>query len=291
MPTVTTKNQSVVYCGGGGGGERMRTKHFVECMEKEMGEDKIYAKKIAMEMTDVDKESFEASTHCHICGNALGQDKVRDHDHLTGKFRGAAHSGCNLEFKLPKFVPIVFHNLSGYDAHIFVKELGFGEGKITCIPNTDEKYISFSKKVGDLEMRFIDSMRFMTCKLEILAGNLTKDKFKATQKCFGERSELMLRKGVYPYDYMDGPTKLEETQLPPKEEFTANSEMNILADEEYEHAQRVFKEFGCQNMRDYPQSLPGKRCSTYWKIFSKISGIFAWKTTGLIPHSTLHPQG
>lgn len=110
-------------------------------------------------MTDEYMENFGASTLCHICGNTLARDKVRDHDHLTGKYHGAAHNGCKLDFKVPKFVPIVFHNLSGYDAHFVVKAPGAGEGKTICIPNTDEKYISFSKKVRDLEMRIIDSVR------------------------------------------------------------------------------------------------------------------------------------
>ncbi|XP_055840006.1 uncharacterized protein LOC129907704 [Episyrphus balteatus] len=62
-------------------------------------------------------EMFRRATNCHICGNYLGLDRVRDHCHLTGIFRGAAHSRCNLNFKVPKFFPIFFHNLTGYDAH------------------------------------------------------------------------------------------------------------------------------------------------------------------------------
>ena len=93
-----------------------------------------------------------------------------------------------------------------------MQELGFDEGKIICIPNTDEKYISFSKKVDrGLEMRFIDSHRFMAGSLVTLAKNLTDEKFAAVKKCFGERYDMMIRKGVYPYEYMDGPAKMEET--------------------------------------------------------------------------------
>lgn len=83
-----------------------------------------------MTMTEEDKKSFATSTLCHICGNALGEDKVQDHNHLSGRYRGAAHNQCNLDFQLPKYVPIVFHNQSGYDAHLFVKELGLGEGRL-----------------------------------------------------------------------------------------------------------------------------------------------------------------
>lgn len=92
--------ESVVYCG------EDEAKKFMDCMEKEVGEiDTIYRDNKPMTMTDEDKESFAASTLCHICDGALGEDKVRDHDHLTGRYRGAAHNQCNLDFQLPKYVP------------------------------------------------------------------------------------------------------------------------------------------------------------------------------------------
>ena len=98
-----------------------------------------------MIFTRKDKEEFNKSTNCWICNGLLGEDRVRDHCHFTGKFRGAAHNICNLKFKKPKFTPVFFHNLSGYDSHLFVTKLGKSEGDITCIPNNEEKYISFSK--------------------------------------------------------------------------------------------------------------------------------------------------
>ncbi len=111
--------------------------------------------------------------------------KLRDHCHITGKYRGAACDKCNLRMRVPKFVPVLFHNLEGYDSHLFVKSLGLTEGDIKCIPKTDEKYISFSKnvpmetfttddgkeKTAYLEMRFIDSLKFMRGSLDSLAKN------------------------------------------------------------------------------------------------------------------------
>ena len=72
---------------------------------------------------------------------------VRDHCHFTGKYRGPAHNECNRQFRKPKFTPIFFHNLSGYDSHLFIKNLGKTQGKIRCIPNKEERYISFSKNI------------------------------------------------------------------------------------------------------------------------------------------------
>src|SRR6218665_1817099 len=60
-----------------------------------------------------DRKNFKSATSCHICGKSLGKDRVRDHCHLSGKFKGAAHNECNLNYKIPKFIPVVFHNVSG----------------------------------------------------------------------------------------------------------------------------------------------------------------------------------
>ena len=81
-------------------------------------------------MTMHHKLAYDNSTLCHICNEKLGKDRVRDHCHLTGKFRGAAHEVCNLKYRVPKFFPVVFHNLSGYDSNLFIKILGNSEGDI-----------------------------------------------------------------------------------------------------------------------------------------------------------------
>ena len=81
----------------------------------------------SMIMTMHDKLVYETTTLCHICNEELGKDRARHHCHLTGKFRGAAHEGCDLKYKIQKFFPVVFHNLSGYDSHLFIKTLGNSE--------------------------------------------------------------------------------------------------------------------------------------------------------------------
>ena len=94
-----------------------------------------------------DKMLYDYSTLCHISKEELGEDRVRDHWYLSGKFRGAAHEVCNLKYKVPMFFPVVFHNLSGYDCHLFIKTLGNSEENIYCIQNNDEDYTSFTKQV------------------------------------------------------------------------------------------------------------------------------------------------
>ena len=109
---------------------------FVESLEKDVREiANIPAVSYGeMIITDEEKEEYKKATKCWICNKELMKevvkDKVMDHCHFTGRYRGAAHNSCNLNYKKPKFIPVVFHNLSGYDSHLFIKNLGFTDGKI-----------------------------------------------------------------------------------------------------------------------------------------------------------------
>ena len=100
-----------------------------------------------MKYTKSDGVRFQAVTECHICGGELGEDRARDHCHLTGKFSGAAHVSCNLDYQIPQFFPVIFHNISGYDSHLLIKKLkDKAEDKnenIKCIPKNEENYITF----------------------------------------------------------------------------------------------------------------------------------------------------
>ena len=192
--------------------------------------------------------------------------KVKDHCHFTGRYRGAAHNKCNLDYRKPNFTPVVFHNLSGYDSHLFIKDLCFSKGDIDCIPNNKEKYISFSKKIqvgtypkkaldaeGDIfyeqkpiyhTIRFIDSFKFMATSLDKLANNLPEDDFINLGLYYsGDKFNLLARKGVYPYEYMDSLEKLKETELPPKEAFYSRLNDGGISDEDYAHAQKVWGTF------------------------------------------------
>ena len=241
---------------------------FVEMFEEEIKRIKkefdFSAKMIPL--TKEEQYEFENASVCWICQKEFGESKkVRDHCHFTGKYRGAAQNQCNLQFKKPKFTPVIFHNLSGYDSHLFVKNLGKSEGNIKCIPNNEEKYISFSKDiiVGEYvnkkgekvevkhEIRFLDSFKFMASSLESLVGNLGLEKLKETRKEFGTKFELLARKGIYPYDYMNGIEKFSEKTLPTKEEFYSKLNDCGISDEDYDHAKKVWKEFGVKNLGEY----------------------------------------
>ena len=193
-----------------------------------------YRKPKPLRLTKEEQISFNKEKFCHICKMELKKDKVRDHCHFTGKYRGAAHNSCNLQCRKPMILPVIFHNHQGYDAHLFIKQLFCLPGELNCIPSTEEKYISFSKKIkvdeyksrrtGEMislyfEIRFIDSFKFLQTSLANLVGNLQPDNFDNTKEIFKGNVNLLTRKGVYPYDYVSSLEKLSETQLPPKEEF------------------------------------------------------------------------
>ena len=166
-------------------------------------------------------KKYRKATKCHICYKpfTLRDPNIRDHCHYTGLYKGPAHSLCNLRYKIPSYIPVVFHKLSGYDTHLFIRELGAHTSEMGVIAKNKEGYISFSIKVpvdkyidknGEekdklIELRFIDSFKFMSSSLDSLTKNLVSCSKKLF--CFGGCSDLqydlLTRKGVYPYEYIN----------------------------------------------------------------------------------------
>ena len=154
-------------------------------------------------MTEEEEHLFQQSNNCWICKNLIDNDdgKVRDHCHITGKFRGAVHWDCNINFQLTKKLPVIFHNLKGYDSHLIFSKLNKFNLNIYVIPNGLEKYMAFF--LGK-NLVFIHSMKFMNSSLDKLVKNFSDEDFKYLVKEFGsENLELLKRKGVYPYEYMN----------------------------------------------------------------------------------------
>ena len=96
-------------------------------------------------MSEEEEHLFQQSNSCWICKKLIDNDdeKVRDHCHVTGKFRGAAHWICNINLQLTKKVAVIFHNLRGYDSYLIFRELYKFDVKIDMIPNRLEKYMAF----------------------------------------------------------------------------------------------------------------------------------------------------
>ena len=122
-------------------------------------------------MSAEDEERFQSSNKCWICNKLFDvqDNKVRDHDRVTGKYRGSAHWSCNINLKLTKKVPLTFHNLKGYDSHLIMQEIDKFHIKVSVIPNGLEKYMAF---IINKSLAFIDSMQCVTFRLDALSKNL-----------------------------------------------------------------------------------------------------------------------
>ena len=214
------------------------------------------------------------------CNFDIKNKKTAHHDHINGEFIGTYCNTCNLKYQYQRFIPIYIHNLKGYDSHLFIEALydnSTAEEKFHCIPNTEEKYLSFSKtiKVDEYydkktetikpilyEIKFIDSYAILSGSLDSLTENLKKNctntlelrnTFINTSKEFPNDEDfvLMTSKGVYPYDYIDNFDKLNEPQLPKRKMFYSRLNNQHIKLKEYARAQHIFLHFKCKSIMDY----------------------------------------
>ena len=221
-----------------------------------------------MIFTPENEKEFINALNCWICEEYMGNDRVRDHCHFTGKFRGAACNSCNLKLKRQNNISVFFHNLAGYDSHLFIKKLGTPEEKenIDCIPNNEEKYISFSKtiitgqyknKQGETKDKtfkiiFKDSLKFMSSSLGALVNNLPRDAFNNLLKYFTpEQAEILKQKGFYPYEYMDNVEKFKENKPPPRKAFYSKLSGRGITKTDYKHVWNVWNTFNMKSLKDY----------------------------------------
>ena len=239
---------------------------FINWLEEDVKEIANLEKK-DMIITEEEEEQFNQASICWICGKLLNiKGRVRDHCHYTGRYRGAAHNICNLKYSKPNNISVFFHNLTGYDSHLFIKKLGVTAGAIDCIPNNEEKYISFSKtiKTGEYKDKegetkdknfkivFKDSLKFMASSVEALVNNLSEDDFKNLEKYFTpEEIKLLKQKGFYPYEYMDNIEKLKDTKPPPQKAFYSKLKGNGISNNNYEHVLNVWKTSKVKNLKEY----------------------------------------
>ena len=164
-------------------------------------------------VTEEEEHLFQESNNFWICKKFIdnGDEKVRDHCYVTGKFRGSAHWDCNINFKLTKKILTIFHNLKGYDSHLIFSELNKFNVKISVIPNRLEKNMAFFLSKN---LVFINSMQFMNSSLDKLLKNLSNEDFKyLVKESVSENLEILKQKGAYPYEYMNSFKRFYEEKL------------------------------------------------------------------------------
>ena len=262
-------------------------------------------------LTTQEKKEHEESDIFYICEKVFVTNekhpkysklkKVMDHDHYTGKYRGAAHSICNLRYRTQTDIPVVIHNGSNYDFKLLMRHFAkYFKEDIRCIAENTEKYMTFSieikyEKVNDkwtrYNLKFIDSYRFMTGSLDKHVNNLSelfdcncenkkeqviklkhedniihskcktchkrfkqdlellKEKFKYTYTlCNDDISKflLLLRKGVYPYEYMNDWNKFSDTELPSHNAFYSSLKETNITKQDYNHVKKVWYELNAK---------------------------------------------
>ena len=218
------------------------------------------------DLTDEQFKNFIKSDKCHICKKPFNLEpnnagiiemKVRDHCHLTGEFRGAAHPTCNLNYQIPKTIPVMIHNSKGYDSHFIIKYLNDEVfKKCELIPKNSEQILSFSLD----NIIFLDSYSFMKESLAKLVKNLkdadyefpiTSFLYKDHIKSNPNIKNLLLRKGVFPYDFFDSEDKFKLDHLPEKEEFFSTLSQSHISEEDYVHAKNIWETFNMKNFGEY----------------------------------------
>lgn len=214
-----------------------------------------------VEMSTEEKNKGERARRevhvCYLCQERMSlDDRVLDHDHLTGKFLGVAHNVCNLNRREEKCLTCFAHNFSGYDSHFLIRALEkFPDqiSSVSAIPNNQQK---FKTMILNNNIKFLDSLAFLPDKLESLVEVLLKSNNPMTMMDnlvdTAEEKKLLLRKGVYPYTLATSIDALQRMKkLPPQTLFYNELTSGNCSDEDYAHAKAVWDTFQCTSMLDY----------------------------------------
>jgi hypothetical protein len=206
-------------------------------------------------LTPAEIQEYNNATVCHICQEKINDDeKVHDHDHQSGFYRGCAHSSCNAHYIPKTQIPIVMHNFRNYDVHLLLASIErFSSSKVDVIPSNSEKFMSISTA----DFYFVDSLMHLNESLDTLVANLVNKKepfdikFDPLVQVFGHtKAKELSRKGVYPYEYMDSWKKFKETSLPEISCFYSTLRGATVKEQDHKYGKKVFKKY-CKTMGDY----------------------------------------
>ena len=221
-----------------------------------------------------EKQEFTSACVCYVCGEEFleeGKKKVRDHDHLTGKYRGAACQDCNTKMRLKRnILPVFFHNARNYDNHLICQHaLGdMKEWEVSVIPQTKERYISMSinfavnkyfdtkkqcEKTVKMNIEIKDSAQFLLASLDSLVKNLDLDDMIYSRKCLPSNASTdhIKAKGFFPYEWFNKVEKMEYTSLPSRDEFYDKLNLKECSEADYQCALQAWEDFDCKTFADY----------------------------------------
>jgi hypothetical protein len=236
--------------------------HLIE--QEEIWLKNLFTTQIQIRMTDEDIKNYEKSDKCYMCqGDFEEEPKCHDHCHFTGKYLGAACQQCNLLRRRPKQLNIFLHNGSKYDFHFIIKALN-NKPKVTNInilPYNGENFrtISFNSFL------FVDSMSFLQSSLSQLSEDLSKTKnpysilrqtyLVKTNECFDRsKFKMVLGKSFFPYEFCTSFDLMLKTKtMPKREHFYSSLSEEIISEDDYNFACKVWKKFKCKNLIDYAE--------------------------------------
>src|SRR5690606_17910047 len=203
-------------------------------------------------MTPAAQSHFDNATACGHCNQPfVNGDKVRHHDHGNGQYLDALCNRCNLKAKPSKQIPILVHNLS-YDICSFVRELHrlveARKPPFVIAPTSERiRYLAFDS------VAFIDSTQYVLASLEKLVDEHSKsgEPFPCLEQGFSHDTDLLKRKGVFPYSFIDSWNAYNHQGLPPREAFKNDLTGEDCSQEDYNFAQEVYRKFNCNSLKDY----------------------------------------
>ena len=230
--------------------------HFVKTIlgiEKELVKniyDTKFDNKYNMIISDEQRVYHENTDICRFCNNKV-VDKVKDHDHYTGLYRGVACKSCNLQASCPKkeTIPIYFHNLN-YDLRQIINAFQSVKGadNITCIASNSENFKCLS--LG--RFKFVDTLAFLSTSLEKLIKNVPDEKKVAMRNITTdeEKFAMICKKGEFPYEWFDSFDKLNEN-IPSREHFYNSLGQSELGVGQYDIMMKTCEAFNIKNFKDF----------------------------------------
>ena len=240
--------------------------------------------RVPKKLSSQELEEFRSATNCSSCGCSFnGIVKCQDHDHMTGMYRSALCSECNLKMRLSRNkLPVFFHNLMNYDGHFVVQSLSrLNEkhkfAKFDVLPLSSEKYISIECKHTvstyknknnvdtpvQMSVQFKDTALFIPASLDNLVKQLNPTDLHYSSKLLSnvvahknpkdpsDSLELILRKGIFPYEYFNSLERCKETKLPSIECFYDNLNKRACTQSDYAFALKAWNTFECRTFNDY----------------------------------------
>ena len=225
-------------------------------IEFQMGE--FFKQNLKPKITTKSEKSFLKSNNCWLCDNNFENinDKVRHYCKMTGRYLGAAHQTC-IDYvnkvNLHKFIPVLYHNFSKYDCHMFFNELINSKvytNNISIIPRTNEEYMSVNYGC----IKFLDSMRFLTTSLEKLTESLKDEDYIHLKRHFPNHWMLLKNKLAYPYEFYktleDYEKPIEELLESGNEAYFSKTKNKIPDQEEIDRTNQIIKLFNIKNGKE-----------------------------------------